>query len=38
MTIHLINAAALAAVTVFLVNRAFAFYDLVNAATVSEHI
>jgi hypothetical protein len=38
MTIHLINAAALTAVTVFLVNRAFALYDLVNAATVSEHI
>jgi hypothetical protein len=38
MTIHLINAVALTAVTVFLVNRAFALYDLVNAATVSEHI
>ena len=38
MTLHLINAAALTAVTVFLVNRAFALYDLVNSATVSEHI
>ena len=38
MTIHLINAAVLCVVTVFLVNRAFALYDLVNAATVSEHI
>jgi hypothetical protein len=38
MTIHLINAAVLSVVTVFLVNRAFALYDLVNAATVSEHI
>jgi hypothetical protein len=38
MTIHLINAAVLAAVTLLLVNRAFAFYDLINAATVSEHI
>jgi hypothetical protein len=38
MTIHLINAAALTVVTVFLVNRAFAFYDLIKAATVSEHI
>jgi hypothetical protein len=38
MTVHLINAAALTVVTVFLVNRAFAFYDLVTAATVSEHI
>ncbi len=38
MTFHLINAAVLCAATVFLVNRAFALYDLVNAATVSEHI
>lgn len=37
MTLHIINAVALTAVTVFLVNRAFALYDLVNAATVSEH-
>lgn len=38
MTLHIINAVALTAVTVFLVNRAFALYDLINAATVSEHI
>ncbi|TDV72758.1 hypothetical protein EC915_101906 [Pseudomonas sp. LP_7_YM] len=38
MTFHLINAAALTGATVFLVNRAFALYDLINAATVSEHI
>jgi hypothetical protein len=38
MTMHLINAAALTAVTVFLVNRAFALYDLITAATVSEHV
>jgi len=38
MTIHIVNAIALTAVTIFLVNRAFAFYDLVKAATVSEHI
>lgn len=37
MTLHIINAVALTAVTVFLVNRAFALYDLINAATVSEH-
>lgn len=37
MTLHIINALALTAVTVFLVNRAFALYDLINAATVSEH-
>lgn len=38
MTLHLINAVALTAVTIFLVNRAFALYDLVKAATVSEHL
>lgn len=38
MTIHLINAAVLTVVTVLLVNRAFALYDLVKAATVSEHL
>ena len=38
MTLHIINAVALTAVTVFLVNRAFALYDLINAATVSEHV
>ncbi len=38
MTVHLINAAALTVATVFLVNRAFALYDLINAASVSEHI
>lgn len=38
MTLHLINAAALTLATVFLVNRAFALYDLITAATVSEHI
>lgn len=38
MTLHILNAVALTAVTVFLVNRAFALYDLINAATVSEHI
>jgi hypothetical protein len=38
MIFHLVNAAALTAVTLFVVNRAFAFYDLINAATVSEHI
>ncbi len=37
MTVHLLNAAALTAITVFVVNRAFALYDLINAATVSEH-
>lgn len=37
MTLHIINAVALTAVTVFLVNCAFALYDLINAATVSEH-
>lgn len=38
MTLHIINAVALTAVTVFLVNRGFALYDLINAASVSEHI
>lgn len=38
MTLHIINALALTAATVFLVNRAFALYDLFNAATVSEHL
>jgi len=38
MTVHLINAAVLTAATIFVVNRAFALYDLVKAATVSEHI
>jgi hypothetical protein len=38
MIIHLVNALALSSITVFVVNRAFALYDLINAATVSEHI